>query len=164
LQAKSISILTVPRLLRFQDKFDKHKAAVDKMPAAWKGVGAEVTKAKTGFEAVANSIATQAGTMALISKHSTDFYQVTTATARHWHQLAISTASVSKNILGATESLIRWSGIVSLITGGAGLGFDRLAHSVSSQRMAALGTGGSYGARQAFVTNTSAGSVIRKGS
>jgi hypothetical protein len=47
--------------------------------------------------------------MALISKHSTDFYQVTTATARHWHDLALSTASVAKNIVGATESLLKWA-------------------------------------------------------
>jgi len=67
----------------FQEKFDKYKAALDKTPAAWKGVGAEVTKAKTGFEAVANSIATQAGTMALISKHSSDFYVGATLRTGH---------------------------------------------------------------------------------
>jgi hypothetical protein len=42
----------------------------------------------------------------------------------------------------------------NLVTGGAGLfGFDRLAQSVSSQRMAAMETGGHYGARAAFLTN-----------
>jgi len=138
----------------FQDKFDKYKAALDKTPAAWRGVGAEVARTKTAFEAVAEGIGVAAGSMALISKHSTDFYAVTTATARHWKDLALSTKNVAANILGATESLIRWSGIISLVTGGAGLfGFDRLAQSVSSQRMATMGTGGAYGARAAFVTN-----------
>src|SRR5205807_4607315 len=122
----------------FKDKFDKYKAALDKTPAAWRGVGAEVAKSKTAFEAVAEGIGVAAGSMALISKHSTDFFHVTTATARHWHDLALSTGSVAKNIVGATESLLKWTGIISLVTGGAGLfGFDRLAHSVSSQRMAA---------------------------
>jgi hypothetical protein len=36
------------------------------MPAAWKSAGAEVTKAKTSFEAVASSIAAQAGTLVLM--------------------------------------------------------------------------------------------------
>jgi hypothetical protein len=58
----------------FQEKFDKYKAALDK--AAWRGVGAEVARAKTGF---AEGIGVAAGSMALISKHSTDFYHVTTA-------------------------------------------------------------------------------------
>lgn len=134
--------------------FDKYETALKKMPAAWKGVGAEVAKTKTSFEAVANSIAVQAGTMAVISKHSSDFYNVTTATARHWSTLALSTGSVAKNIVGATESLLKWTGIIGLVTGAGGLfGFDRLAQSVSSQRTAALGTGGTYGARAAFVTN-----------
>jgi hypothetical protein len=94
------------------------------------------------------------GSMAAITASGKEFFQVTTATARHWQNLAISTSSVAKNILGATESLIKWSGILSLVTGGAGLfGFDRLAQSVSSQRMAAMGTGGDYGARAAFLTN-----------
>jgi hypothetical protein len=47
---------TVPRLRPFQDKFDKYKAALDKTPAAWRGVGAEVTRTRTAFEAVAEGI------------------------------------------------------------------------------------------------------------
>jgi hypothetical protein len=93
---------------------------------------------KTNFEAVADNMKVVGGSMAAITASGKEFFQVTTATARHWQNLAISTSSVAKNILGATESLIKWSGILSLVTGGAGLfGFDRLAQSVSSQRMAA---------------------------
>src|ERR1700730_18317034 len=35
------------------------------------------------------SIGVAAGSMALVSKHATDFYQVTTSTARHWHNLRL---------------------------------------------------------------------------
>jgi hypothetical protein len=68
--------------------------------------------------------------------------------------LALSTGQVAGNIVRATESLIKWTGILSLVTGGAGLfGFDRMAGSVSNQRSAALGVGSSYGSRAAFLTN-----------
>jgi hypothetical protein len=65
-----------------RQKFAKYKQALDATPAAWRGVGVEVAKSKTAFEAVAEGIGVAAGSMALISKHSTDFYRVTTATAR----------------------------------------------------------------------------------
>jgi hypothetical protein len=124
------------------------------MPVTWQNVGRASTVTKTNFEAVADNMKVVGGSMAAITASGKEFFQVTTATARHWQNLAISTSSVAKNILGATESLIKWSGILSLVTGGAGLfGFDRLAQSVSSQRMAAMGTGGDYGARAAFLTN-----------
>jgi hypothetical protein len=134
--------------------FDRYEAAVRKMPAAWKNVGQASATTKTNFESMAGNMKVVDSSMAAIATSGKEFFQVTTATARHWHNLAISTGSVAKNILGATDSLLKWTGVVSLVTGGAGLfGFDRLAHSVASQRTAAMGTGGNYGARAAFLTN-----------
>jgi hypothetical protein len=140
--------------LELKAKFDEYMVALAKAPAAWRGVGQELAKTRTKFETVAASATAVAATVAVIEKSGKSFYEVTTATARHWHNLALSTASVAKNIVGATESLLKWTGIVGLVTGGAGLfGFDRLAHSVAGTRQAALGTGGDYGSRQAFAAN-----------
>jgi hypothetical protein len=140
--------------LALKAAFDKYETALKKMPAAWQNVGRASATTKTNFEAAAANMKVVGSSMAAITSSGKEFFQVTTATARHRQNLAISTASVAKNILGATDSLLKWTGIVSLVTGDAGLfGFDRLAHSVSSQRMAALGTGGDYGARAAFLTN-----------
>lgn len=137
-----------------KEKFDEYMVALAKAPAAWRGVGQELARTRTKFETVAESATAVAATVAVMHDSGKKFYEVTTATARHWHSLAQSTASVAKNIVGATESLLKWTGIVGLVTGGAGLfGFDRLAHSVAGQRQAALGTGGDYGLRQAFLVN-----------
>jgi hypothetical protein len=120
--------------LALKTAFDKYETALKTIPAAWQNVGRA---------SIADNMKVVGGSLAAITTSSKEFFQVTTATARHRHNLAISTASVAKNIVGATESLLKWTGIVSLVTGGAGLfGFDRLAHSVSSQRMTAMGTGG----------------------
>lgn len=140
--------------LALKAAFDKYESALKRLPAAWQGVGRASSATKTNFESAAANMAIIGSSMVAITASGKEFFQVTTATARHWRDLAVSTKSVAANIFGATESLIRWSGIISLVTGGGGLwGFDKLAHSVASQRMAAMGTGGERGARSAFLTN-----------
>lgn len=134
--------------------FDKYASALKQTPAAWQNVGRASSSAKTNFESIADNMKLVGSSLAAITTSSKEFYQVTTATARHWKDLALSTKDVAKHILRATESLLKWGGILSLVTGGAGLwGFDRLAHSVSSQRSAALGSGTTFGNRAAFITN-----------
>jgi prophage DNA circulation protein len=137
----------------FAEKFNKYAELLKSVPDTWKNVSKSTAVAKTNFETAAEAVGITAESMASIQKSGTEFYHVTESTARHWKNLAISTGSVAKNIVAATESLLKWTGILGLVTGGAGLfGFDRLAHSVSSQRTSALGTGGDYGKRSAFVT------------
>src|ERR1019366_1060636 len=124
------------------------------VPDAWIDIGKATDRTKSNFESVANSMKVVGSTFVAISASGKEFYQVMTSTARHWKDLAVSTGTVSKNIFHATESLLKWTGILSLVTGGAGLfGFDRLASSVSSQRTAAMGVGSTYGNRAEFLTN-----------
>jgi hypothetical protein len=135
----------------FKAKFDKYCTALETIPDSWKKIGQASSVARTNFESMAAGMAVVGSSFAAIQKSGTEFYRVTTATARHWKELAVSTGGVAKNIISATESLLKWTGILSLVTGGGGLfGFDRLAHSVASQRAAALGTGTSYGSAAAF--------------
>jgi nucleotide-binding universal stress UspA family protein len=140
--------------VEFKAKFDKYYETLKTVPDAWAKISQSTAVAKTNFESMAAGMAVVGSSFATITAGSKEFFTVTTATARHWKDLAVSTGSVAKNIVAATESLIKWTGILSLVTGGAGLfGFDRLAHSVASQRTSALGTGTDYGSRAAFLTN-----------
>ncbi|HEY8095357.1 MAG TPA: phage tail tip lysozyme [Methylobacter sp.] len=136
----------------FQEKFNKYADSLKAIPGTWNEIGKSTAVAKTNFESIADSVKTVGTGLAAITTSGKEFYHVTTATARHWHDLALSTGQVAGNIVRATESLIKWTGILSLVTGGAGLfGFDRMA--VANQRSAALGVGSSYGSRAAFLTN-----------
>lgn len=106
----------------------KYADVLKTLPDTWKKIDKSTASSRTNFEVAAEAVGITAGSMAAIQKSGTEFYHVTTATARHWKDLALSTASVSRNIISATESLLKWSGILGVITGGAGLfGFDRLA-------------------------------------
>src|ERR1700730_2216109 len=105
------------------------------MPTQWRAVGTEVAKTKTSFEATAASIGVVAGGMALSTR----------SPRRRRDTGTTSAASVAKNIGAGTDSFMKWTGIVSLVTGSAGLfGFARLAHSVSGTRMPAMGTGAGH--------------------
>jgi len=138
----------------FKAKFDKYAESLKAIPGAWHEVSQSTSVAKSNFESIGESVKTIGTGLAAITTSGKEFYHVTTATARHWHDLALSTGQVAGNIVRATESLLKWTGILSLVTGGAGLfGFDRMASSVSGQRSAALGVGSSYGSRAAFTTN-----------
>jgi hypothetical protein len=128
--------------VEFKKRFDDYAKTLSAIPDAWVDIAKATDRTKSNFESVANSMKVVGSTFVAIGASGKEFYQVTTSTARHWKDLAVSTGTVSKNILHATESLLKWTGILSLVTGGAGLfGFDRLAHSVSTQRTEALGVG-----------------------
>ena len=137
----------------FADKFAKYAAQLSTMPEVWKKAGQASAVVKTKFEDTAAAAGLLSGSMASIHSASKEFHQITIATGRYWKELALSTGSVAKNIVGATESLLKWTGILSIVTGGAGLfGFDRLAHSVAGQRTGSLGVGTDYASRAAFST------------
>lgn len=138
----------------FSAAFKKYETALKTLPSAWTDVEKSTEKTRTNFEANAVVVGALSGSIAAITTRSKEFYQVTTATARHWKDLALSTKSAAVNIKNMTESLLKWGGLLSLITGGAGLwGFDRLAGNVANQRSAAFGTGGGRAGRIAFTTN-----------
>ena len=140
--------------VEFKAAFDKYSKAISDLPTVWAGVEKSTAKTRTNFEATAISVGVLGSSIASVTARGKEFYQVTTATARHWKDLALSTHNVARNIIATTESLLKWTGIVSLITGGAGLwGFDRLAGNVANQRSAAFGTGGGRAGRIAFTTN-----------
>ncbi len=137
----------------FADKFAKYAAILATVPDLWKKAGQSAATVKTKFEETAASAGLVSGSMAAIHGSAKEFHQITISTGRYWKDLALSTAGVAKNIVAATESLLKWTGIVGVVTGAGGLfGFDRLAHSVAGQRTGALGVGTDYASRAAFST------------
>ena len=72
----------------FQAKFNKYKDALKDMPGAWHEIGQSTAVAKTNFGAIAESVKTVGTGLATITTSGREFFHVTTATARHWHDLA----------------------------------------------------------------------------
>jgi len=137
----------------FADRFARYAAVLATVPDVWKKAGQSAGVVNSKFEETAASTGILAFNMERVHSAAKEFSQITVGVARNWKDLALSTAGVSRNILNATESLLKWSGILGLVTGAGGLfGFDRLAHSVASQRIGALGTGTTYASRAAFTT------------
>ena len=92
----------------FAAAFAKYEAALKDLPGVWAGVEKSTAKTRTNFEATAISVGALSGSMAALTKHSTEFFHVTTSTARHWRDLALSTKSAAINIKNMTKSILRW--------------------------------------------------------
>src|SRR6185312_3547083 len=73
---------------------------------------------------------------------------------RSWTSIAHSTKAVASNIWNATTSLLKWTGVLSAVSGLVGVGglfgINRMAAGVSSQRRTSMGLGMSPGEMQAF--------------
>lgn len=142
---------------RFQALFSKYEEQLSRTPSAWAKVSKENAAVSKNFERMAAAMMAQnqlgretAEANKAQSKHLTRSEQL-------WTSMAKSTKSVASNILGATRSLISWSGILTAVGGllGAGglFGIDRMAASVANQRRSAMGMGMSTGEQSAFRVN-----------
>jgi hypothetical protein len=134
--------------------YAKYEAALGKQAEMWKKAGMEQGKIGAHFQKMtaqlmaqshANREAGEAGKKQLVNLRQSD---------QLWTSMSRNTRDVSKNILGATTSLLRWTGILSAVSGlfGAGglYGIDRMAAGVSGQRQSAMGRGVSLGEQSAF--------------
>jgi len=115
----------------FKVAFDKYQKALNESPAAWAKVG----KATAPAAAATRSLADQ---QEKFNKHAKSSESSMVRMAKH-------TKTMVGDIKSATESLLKWSGIVATISGliGAGglFGIDRLAASASNSRFRAMGLG-----------------------
>ena len=138
-------------------KFDEYRAALDKTPDAWKNVAISSQVALAYTQGTAQALTIQADEIERIGTAVTVMRRESEKVERHWRGLQLSTAGVAKNIAGATEALLKWSGIGGVLLGVAGglvgLGMGSMAGSVSSDRSAALGLGSTYGGRSSFLVN-----------
>lgn len=141
----------------FYSKYRDYQAALEKTPEAWKKVAKASADARKEAEGAAKAGEEQAAALTSAASSATTLRRMSEATAHAWNNMQRSTLNVAGNIANATASLLKWTGVVGLIsglTGGVGLfGMDRLADSVSSNRSAALGLSTNYGKRQSFLAN-----------
>jgi hypothetical protein len=76
------------------------------------------------------------------------------STASSWRTIASHTASVASSLKSATDSLLRWTSISTIVGGllgvGSLFGLDRLALGVGAGRREATGVGTTYGQQTAF--------------
>jgi hypothetical protein len=74
--------------------------------------------------------------------------------ASSWRNLATHTANVASNLKSATESLLRWTSITSVVSSLVGIGslfgLEHLARGVGTGRREAEGVGTTYGQQRAF--------------
>lgn len=149
----------------FQALYEKYAQALSKMPGQWAKVGTEVKEHRTGFEAIAAALLAQNDMMAKRLRAERDENRIVRNTAHWWSNMARSSRTITSNVIDATKSLLKWSGIfgaVGGLLGGGGLwGIDRLAYGVGATRRTALGQDVTYGEQKAFDLNF--GRVLESG-
>jgi hypothetical protein len=87
----------------FKATFDKYSKALSELPSVWNDVEKHASVTKTNFEAAAVSMGVLGGSLASVTARGKEFYQVTTSTARHWKDLALSTKDVARNVLATRQ-------------------------------------------------------------
>lgn len=149
---------------RFQELFNKYQEQLAKTPSAWAKVSKENAVTASNFERIAAALMAQ-------NRISHEAAEANKAQAKHltlserlWTSMAHSTKDVAKSILGATEGLLKWSGILGAVGGllGAGglWGIDRMAMAAAGQRSSGMGLGMSTGAQKAFNINFGGGRLL----
>src|SRR5581483_1969219 len=139
---------------RFQQLFDKYTSALDKTPNVWKNVGKEQAALTSHFERMTAALMAQATQAQEEVEARAKEEKSLTTNERLWRSMASSTKSVAGNVLHATTSLLKWTGILTgiggLLGGGALFGLDKLAGGLGNERRTAMGLGMSVGQYRAF--------------
>lgn len=141
----------------FKEQFDKYNAALGKQSEMWAKAGKSQTDIASHWQKLTAKMMAQQNA----KKETDDESKKAVTNWRQgdalWTSMQRNTKDVAKNIAGATTSLLRWTGILSAVSGlfGAGglYGIDRMAAGVSDKRQSAMGLGLSIGEKSAFTTN-----------
>ena len=141
----------------FKANFDKYNAALAKQSEMWAKAGKSQTEIASHWQKLTAKMMAQQNA----KKETDDEGKKAVTNWRQgealWTSMQRNTKDVAKNIAGATTSLLRWTGILSAVSGlfGAGglYGINRMAANVSGKRESAMGRGLSIGEQSAFTTN-----------
>jgi hypothetical protein len=140
---------------RFKDLFDKYTEALAKTPDVWKKAAAAQATGSSLFEKQTRALSQQVDQQRDLADAMDKQDKTLTHSDRLWTSMARTTKEVSGNIVSATTSLLRWTGIIGLVGGALGLGgflgLEHLAGGVAGQRRSRLGRGISdIGQQRAF--------------
>ncbi|MBV8060466.1 MAG: lytic transglycosylase domain-containing protein [Alphaproteobacteria bacterium] len=141
----------------FQAKFLKYQEQVAKQPSAWKRVGEAAKGTGSEYVKLGKTIAETVKGIQYAANRQQAFAVAAAGTARTFVGMVKSTKQLVGNLKDGAAMLIKWSGIIGLISGvvGAGglFGIARLASSASQQRRDSQGLGVSGGELSAAQIN-----------
>ena len=147
------------QFLSFYEAFRKYETALKDAPSHWGKVAEESGRAADHATRLASSLSLVETGFQRAAHYTTALKHASDATSRAWGGLARHTKDVAGHIKEATASLLKWSGVASIVGSLAGwggaIGFDALGSHVSGIRTGALRTGTTYGGREAFGINFS---------
>lgn len=147
----------------FQAAFEKFQGRLAKLPDAFKEVGKESKGSAESFKQMTAALLAQNELSRKVAKNTEDVNVASRQAAFSWSRIARDSKTVAGNIVGATTSLLKWTGIATIFGGLLGaFGFDHLAASAGAGRKSAIGLGVTYGQQQAF--GTTFGRVVDPGS
>lgn len=129
---------------RFASLYQRYQQSLPQAVAAWQHINNRVNLASVAMRS---------------------FNATSAAASSSWRTIASHTANVASSLKSATDSLLRWTSISSIVGGLLGIGslfgLDRLALGVGAGRREATGVGTTYGQQTAF--NLSYGRFVDPG-
>lgn len=139
---------------RFKALWDKYESEVKKQPELWGKVAQQHRALAAQWAKVSSTFSQTVDHLEKANDALSDQEKHLTLSERLWTNMEKSTKGVASNILGATGTLLKWTGIASGISGLLGYfslhGLDRLGSTASGWRQSAMGLGVSSGQQRAF--------------
>ncbi len=139
---------------KFTQEFDRYSEALRKQPDLWKKISAEHAKLAGGFAKLGNSTDKHLSAVQDLKDVGEDQEKSLTHSAGLWTDIEKSSGHTAKNVIGATTSLLKWTGLLSGVAGILGYftlgGIGDLGQNVFNWRKSASGLGLSTGQQRAF--------------
>jgi hypothetical protein len=143
----------------FKRKFDDLQSNVKSLPGEWGKVAASMAALSPLLDKMSKGMSGTAGNATLVGKATIDTHKIAGDLALVWTGISKSSLFFLHDILGATQSLTKWTALTGVFGGllGAGglFGIDRMATRAAGQRQTAMGAGVSTGEYSAFLANAS---------
>ena len=152
------SVIQIPvedsEFQRYLALWKKYQDELKKQPELWARLSKHHKELTTQWGRVATSFANQADELDRANDALGDQDKHLTQAASLWGTMEKSSRNVASNVLGATTSLLKWTGLLSGLSGILGYfsleGLMHLGSTASGWRQTAMGLGVSTGQERAF--------------
>jgi len=139
---------------KFQRMFDAYSEQLRKQPAIWQKINSEHQKLASGFASLGNKMDAHFSGVQDLQNAQEDSEKTLLHSESIWGGIEKASGKTAKNVMSATASLLKWTGIMSGATGLLGYfslsGMTHLGQDVFAWRKSALGVGMSTGQERAF--------------